>query len=156
KGAIVLLICLGVSSPAMGASYSLQEAIKVGLKQNPSVHQSEERLREANDISHLAIAKSLPTASGVLSYDRTKDAANTSAPKFGGDPYNYYLAELTASQTLLRRGFIDALYAGGQEKSIRKMDLTISQRDLTFNIVEAFYKVLLHTREYETLKKAEE
>lgn len=134
---------------------TIRESVQLGLKQNPGVQEALERVREGADLSRLAIAKALPTASGSLAWHRQKDTAVNSSAKFGGDSYNFYSGSVEFSQTLLKRGYISTLFAGGEEKGLREIDLDIARRNLTFSIVQSFYKVLLFSKKFETLKRAE-
>jgi outer membrane protein len=158
---LVLLLSFNVAAAEVptdtaSAKLTLRQSVELGLRNNPGVLQVAERLHEADDISRLSISKSLPTANGSLTYNRQKDAATNTGAKFGGDPYNYYSGKIDFSQVILQRGYISALYAGGQERDIRRMDFEIARRDLTFTIIQAFYRVLLYSRQYDTLRRAEE
>jgi outer membrane protein len=133
----------------------LQDAVNLAVDRNPAVLQAKEKLNEASAVSTLALAKSLPVVNGTLQANRQKDSLNSSRPRFDGDSYNFYTGQLEFSQTLLQRGYLSTIFAGGVEKPIREFDLQTSKRDLTFQVIQSFYKVLLDTHNIITLRKAQ-
>lgn len=136
-------------------SVDVRQAVDVALVNNAAVKESAERVREGEALGGLGVSKVLPSVTGNLSANHQKDGANSGSPRFEGDPYNYYLGGVRVTQPLLMRGFFDGVFAMRMERPIRNLDLEIAQRDLAFGVVKSFYKVLLATRQFETLKKAE-
>lgn len=153
---IYSLDALPAEEKAQPGKLDLRTAVELGLQNNPAIRQAKEKMREGDEIAFLAISKSLPSVSGSLLWNRQKDASTSPAARFQGDPFNYYSAQFQFSQTLLQRGYISALFAGGQERSIRKMDFEAAKRDLIFDITTSFFQVLLYSRQFQTLKRAEE
>ncbi len=150
-GTSVLFFNLGLSA----AEISFEDALGKAQQQNPDLRYAEERLKEANASYFKAWSELAPKIDGLASATRQKDGSVIPGAKFGGDPYNRYAAELRGTQPLFVRGTFAGLFSQTQEKKIRAIDLKIAERDLTADVIAAFYKVILFRLKYETLLKNE-
>lgn len=153
------ILFIFLSSPFLKAnaeSIDLESAVSRVLQKNPQIQFSRERLQETGSRLLGAWAKVAPTVTGQVAASHLKDAASSASARFGGDAFNLYKTELTASQPLFVRGILDGVGSEGSEEEIRRLDLEVSRRNLTLETLGVFFKVLLHQMQEETLKRSEQ
>jgi outer membrane protein TolC len=82
---------------------------------------------------------------GNASAFKQKAAVNGISVPFGGESYNQYTLQLKLVQPLYQGGAImSGLHAAEKELDIRKKDLEISERDVTAQVINSFYSVMLN------------
>ncbi len=152
--ALCLNFLISASDSSAGLELNLKAVIEASLQSEPSLKQAKEKLQELDAKGRLAVSSLLPTIEGDLSYKRKKDSQNAARPQFGGESYNYFQTNLSASQPLLVRGFFSAIHAVSSEKRIGQLDFEISRRDLILKNIQIFYKILVARRQSESISKA--
>lgn len=152
---LVILQAMAEQTRSSGSTLSLNigDAIQMALEQNPDVLNNKERLLETDKNISYSYAQALPTLNGVATAARQKDAAN-GTPAFGGKPYNQYKAQVTLDQPLYVGGATSAAISSvKKEREIREKTLSVTERDLTLSVIEAFYTMLVNQKQYEILNK---
>ncbi len=131
---------------------SVRDAVQTVLERNPDVLNGREKLEEANANSWLALSQVLPTLTGNASAVIEKDPVNSGSALFNGTSYNKYVAQLKLTQPLYQGGALLAgLSAAKKDKEIRRYNLEILERDITTQVIQAYYSVFTNKRVYETL-----
>ncbi len=133
---------------------TIKSAVGAALEKYPDAKSAREKVEEAEASRRAAISKAFPTITLNATATEQKAAANGPTVAFRGDPYSQYKVDLSLSQPLYSGG---ALMAGinysNKERDIRRLDLQITERDLTFNVLQSFYSVLLQQRQADLLKQ---
>jgi outer membrane protein TolC len=135
---------------------SIKQTVDHALTRNPDVLNDREYLTEADANTSFAIAQIFPTISGTASANIQKDAVNTGNALFNGSSYNQYVAQLHLVQPLYEGGAILAgLSAAKKDRDVHQYTLEIEERDLTVQVIQAFYSVFSNKKVYETLMENE-
>lgn len=134
----------------------LKEVIKISKENNPKVIGIKEKINQFDAQTRLTKSYLFPTLSWNLNGNYQKDAVYTGTPKFNGDPYNQYGSDLKITQPLYTKGMYSAISQIDIDKNIQKLNLEIEERNLTLNIIEAFYRFILNQRALENLLKNQE
>lgn len=133
------------ASQELVLSLSIKDAVKRALDRNPTVLQYRERLEEADQAYSYTISQFLPNITGLASAFKEKAAVNGVSVPFGGESYNQYTLQLKMIQPLYQGGAIWSGYqAAVKELDIRKKDLEVTERDVTTQVISAFYSVMLN------------
>jgi outer membrane protein TolC len=133
---------------------SIQDAVKRALDRNPTVLANRERLEEAQHGFSYAVSQFFPNLSGNASAFKQKAAVNGISVPFGGESYNQYTLQLKLIQPLYQGGAITSgLHAAQKELDIRKKDLEISERDVTAQVINSFYAVMLNQQLLDVLNE---
>jgi outer membrane protein TolC len=136
---------VATSQAPIALSLSIQDAVKRALDRNPTVLSNRERVEEANHAYSYAVSQFLPNLAGNASAFKQKAAVNGISVPFGGESYNQYTFQLKLVQPLYQGGAIlSGLHAAEKELDIRKKDLEISERDVTAQVINSFYSVMLN------------
>ena len=142
--------------PPSSLTLSIRDAVQHALAKNPDVSNDQERLTEADANKSFAIAQLFPVITGIGSAYVEKDPVNTGNAAFGGDPYNKYVAQLKLMQPLYQGG---ALLAGlnyaNKDKEIREYELEMEVRDLTVQVIQAFYAVFSNKKVISILRETQ-
>lgn len=136
------------------SALTLKDAVELGRAQSPTIAESRQKLDEARANRFKAWSAVTPTLSSSIGYSRQADALTSSRPRFDGQSYHYYSLTATLSQPILYRGAINAVLAARMGSDLGEIAYEIADRDLSLNVVQTFYSVLLKKREVETLKKS--
>jgi HAE1 family hydrophobic/amphiphilic exporter-1 len=158
--ALLILLALGASEARASSTVTpepirLKDAIHEALGQQPQLHQARERLRQADADQNRALSTLFPTVNANLTAISRKDAVLSNFVRFNGEPYNSYTANIQASQPLLVFGFLSGVGLTRTDRELRRLDLEVGERDLSINVIRAFYQVLLSQRLMETLSEIE-
>ncbi|MGZ3727359.1 MAG: TolC family protein [Pseudobdellovibrio sp.] len=138
-------------SPA-GSILTLQQAIDTGLKSNASINQLREKLNETSGSISLGRSTLFPTINLNADVQKKKDAtANKTSVPFGGDPYDNYGLDVSLSQPLFYYGVVDGVRKLELDDQIAKTDLKIGERDLTSNIIQAYYRAVFSQKQWQLL-----
>jgi outer membrane protein TolC len=122
---------------------SLKEALDRGLKAHPSVRVAEERIQEADALESSAFARHFPTLSVNGNAYTRKDAAIAGNAAFGGEAFNLYQVQLQGSVPIFRGfAFTGAQATARVDEELRRVELELSNRALSMDIIEAYLGVL--------------
>ena len=134
---------------------SIKDAIMRALDRNPDELNYKERIREDEANKAYAISQLFPNISALGQALVQKDAVGTNTAQFGGDSYNKYIAQLHLTQPLYVGGALTGgLNYADKDIEIRKLDLTVIERDLIVQIVQTFYSVFTYQLSAEVLRES--
>lgn len=146
RAASFCLLSVFASSSAFAAPLDLKTALSAGLSANPALKGARERIDEAGFETALTRSSIFPALSAQSTATYKKDrVANRSANSvpFGGEPYNQYNAALRLEQPLFQWGSFAAVRASAINQQMVEADARITERNLTRDIIKAFYKLSL-------------
>ena len=132
---------------------TLKEVINVAHEKNPSLQEAREKLTQYEFQKTLAYSSLYPTLNWNLAGTYLKDAVYTGSAKFNGDPYNQYSSDLKLVQSLYSKGIFSAVSSAEYDKKIQSASIEIQERNLTQNIIEAFYRFILYQKSMDNLLK---
>jgi outer membrane protein len=135
---------------------TLKEVVQKALDFNPTIVAAKESIHQQEGQKSLAKSNLYPLLTFNLEGAYRKDAVFTGGPKFGGDPYNTYESNLELSQILYRKGLISNVNVEDYNIQIQKVNVEKAERDLTKNVISAFYKYVLDRQNLENLKKTQD
>ena len=147
------LISLLPQALMAAAPMTLKDVLQVAKAANPKIVAAQEKINQYDAQKSLTKSYIFPTLSWSLGGTYLKDAVYTGSPKFSGDPYNIYASDLKLSQTLYAKGLYSAVSQAEYDKKIQLVNLSIAERDLTQNVIEAFYRFILNQHALENLLK---
>ena len=137
-------------------AFTIESAVHTAIERNPTVQNDRDKINEEDATIKFAWAQVFPTISGIGTYNELKNAVNTGSGAFNGTAFNDYDAELKLSQPLYQAGAISSGIASVQkERQARQYDLEVAERDLTTQVLSAFYGVLVNQRNLEILHDTE-
>lgn len=137
--------------PPPSSYLSIHDAVQTALQSNPSFKGSVEKITQSE--TEIPIARSLifPTLTAVGDAQRVKDANLDLAPRFDGKPFNQYDASLKLTQVVFQIGTLSGISAAQKDVTISKLGAQISARNLINLTIQAYYQVVLSSRNIETL-----
>lgn len=150
---ILFFLLFSFNAMANSSILDLKEVIKIANERNPKVLAAKEKINQFDSQKGLTKSFIYPNLSWNLGGTYQKDAVYTGNPKFGGDPYNVYTSDLKLNQTLYSKGLISAVFQADYDKKIQEVNLEITKRDLTSNVIEAFYRFILNQNLLQYLSK---
>ncbi|MBS1970870.1 MAG: TolC family protein [Bdellovibrionales bacterium] len=130
---------------------SIHDAVQLAIENNPSFRQSLEKITQTETEVPLARALIFPTLTAVGDAQRVKDANLNQAPRFDGKPFNQYDASLRLTQIVFQMGTLSGISAAQKDVGISKLNAQISARNLMSATIQAYYQVVLSSRNIETL-----
>ncbi len=155
---VVIVLVASSSGIASEAASSLpltiDAAVQQGLRSNAAILQLREKLNETSGSQSLSHSALFPTANLSTIGQRKKDAVFGKTPgtvAFDGNSYDYYSLDMNVSQPLLVFGSFDAIKKIDLDDDIAHVDLKIAERDLTTQIIQAFYKTISSQRQWRLL-----
>ncbi|MBS1959132.1 MAG: TolC family protein [Bdellovibrionales bacterium] len=132
------------SASAAPESFTVHSAVTYALEHNLDVQAAREKLNETDAISSAAVSDLFPTIALTANGNYRKDSATNPLALFGAEPYNQYFAGLTLSQPLYAGGALwGAIDSTKSANQIAEANYQIAVRDLTINVIQAFYSVIL-------------
>lgn len=149
------MISAKMDSPSI-LELDLKKTVDLALERNLEMQKARERLNQGRALYWQGWSRLGPTLDGTLNYRRQKDASTTVNPRFNGKSYNFYEWDLEARQTLLRRGSLAAVSAVSSDLRLREIDLSIAERDITFEVLLTYQKLLYSTKEVSLLEQTEQ
>lgn len=152
----ILFFLLLISSNLMSQVdpvLDLKDIIRIAKENNPSILAAKEKLNQYDAQKKLVFSPLYPNISWNLTGSYSKDAVYDGNPKFNGEPYNQYASDLKMVQTLYRKGSLAAIDMAEYDRMIQKSGIEIEERNLTRNIIEAFYRFILNQQTLENLLK---
>jgi outer membrane protein len=133
---------------------NLKEAVGMAIDNNPSLKQTAETINQADAQASFVRAGLFPNLSTIVKGSENQDATNAT-PKFNGDTYNQYQTDVHLTQTLYQFGALSAVSAADKSRDINKLNTEIAGRDLTNQVIQAYFQVVLNKRNVDTLKRQE-
>jgi outer membrane protein len=133
---------------------NLKEAVGMAIDNNPSLKQTAETINQGDAQTDFVRAGLFPNLSTIVKGSENKDAANAT-PKFNGDTYNSYTTDVHLTQTLYQFGALAAVSTADKATAINKLNTEIAGRDLTNQVIQAYFQVVLNKRNVDTLKRQE-
>lgn len=141
---------LPVSEPAI----DLATAVKRAIAHNYSVLQAQEKLEQDKNDTDVIRSYLYPNVNLNLSAGEFRSGMGSfGITPFGGKRYEQYVADLKLTQPLMVFGSLSAVRASDSNSLLHKLDLKIAIRDLTANVIQSFYKVLLNQQLLHNLEK---
>jgi hydrophobe/amphiphile efflux-1 (HAE1) family protein len=154
-GVAALLMAFSAGAEASTAPIRLQDALSEALARQPQLEGARRRLEQAQADEGRAFATAFPIVNANFGVTSRKDAVLSNFVRFDGEPYNAYSANIQASQPLLVFGFFSGIAVSRTDRELRALELEAATRDLSINVIRAFYQVLLSQRLVETLSEIE-
>jgi outer membrane protein len=130
---------------------SIHDAVQLAIQNNPSFLESLEKITQSETEIPLARALIYPTLTAVGDAQRAKDANLSLTPRFDGKPFNQYDASLKLTQIIFQLGTLSGISAAQKDVGISKLNAQISARNLMNTTIQAYYQVVLSSRNIETL-----
>lgn len=144
------------SASADSGVLNLKDVLKVAKENNPKLVAAREKLNQYEAQKFLAKSTLYPNLSWIIAGSYQKDASYTGSSKFGGNAYDVYSADLKLSQTLYGKGLLSAINLSEYDKKIQTANIELEERNLTQNVIEAFYRFILNQEALENLLKNQE
>ena len=136
-----------------GDSLGLRQAVQRAIENNNSIQQQRARIEQSRFDTSTTRALLYPNISFVGEGGQKKNSVGTTGvANFGGSPYNEYNLSLKLQQPLFGWGTLSAIRVADYNTKLAEIDLEIAERDLTQNVIQAFYQVMLNQRLYEILE----
>ena len=158
---LLIWTTLAVGQPAqtVGAAktpaylLSLSDAVETSLRNNASYGETREKENQA-DLS-TSVTKSIlyPNLSLVGQADRQKDANNGFVSNTGrAGSYNEYTTSLRLNQLLYQHGTFATIDTAKKNRALAGFNTEIAQRDLSNSVIQAYYLIVLSSRNIQTLE----
>lgn len=138
---------LTANPPVSQPPLDLKSAIKMAIEHNNTIQSARQKIEQARADTSTTRALIFPSLNLIGTSEERKGAVTGggTAP-FDGNPYNQYTAHLKLTQPLLAFGSLAAIRQSDYQIQINEIDAEMAERDLTVNVIAAFYKVLLNQR----------
>lgn len=151
-----VIFCIVLASSSYGSvtsepTLSLKEAVATALSNNPFLREVREKENQTSTEIPVARSAIMPNLSATVSENTNKDAVNTGTPRFNGDSYNQYNSAIKLNQIIFQVGSLSAISAAQKDVTVSKLNSQISTRDLTNQVIQAYYQIVLSARQYQTL-----
>ena len=139
---LLLLAVLPLPSPAWAAGYSLEECLATATGKNPDLLREKAALDENQAGYVVSRGALLPQLDATLSYQRYDKELPNKKVLFGTSLDDYY-SDLTIKQLLFSGGkYISQLRSSKVSVEAQKQRLSLTERDLAFNVTKAYYEQL--------------
>lgn len=137
---------------------TLQAAVEAAQKNNPMAKGAEEAANQARFEKYALRSALLPqidlTATAAERKDSIADRP-TGALAFGGGSYNLYTVGIHAEQPIAAYGLFSATKQARIQEDLAKKSLEITRRDLTSNVVSAYYETVYNENLVRILQEQE-
>lgn len=145
---------LTASPPTSQPPLDLRTAVQRAVDNNHSIQKAKALIEQHGYDKNAKRAVLFPSLNFEGSEAEQKDSVSSSgSAAFGGSAYNQYAAALKLSQPLFAFGSLAAIEAANYDTKLSQIDLEIAVRDLTVNVIQYFYKVLVNQRLVELLER---
>lgn len=142
---VATVLAAGVEARA--ATLDLAGAVGQGLERSPVVREAAEKLNQYRHEKNQLRSTLLPdidlSAISTTRKDSVADKTVGSVP-FGGESYNLYTVGVRGEQTLFTYGTFAGVGRGEVQRQIGEKDLEIARRDLTRQVISAFYATVMN------------
>lgn len=158
SSALAGLVCFGfLVSPvsASAAVLDLATAVERSLDRNPKIQEVRERESQTRFEKYNLRSSLLPTIgiTAVASHQKDSVANRTvGAVPFSGDSYNLYNVGIRGEQSLFTYGIFAAVKAAELAREISEVALETSERDMTREVIKAYFKVVLKENQVRLLE----
>lgn len=133
---------------------TLTEAVATAIKNNPLVKETNATVEAADAQVPVTRATILPNLNLLGSVtERTDPVDQGNGGTFQGNSYNLYNTDLRLTQPLFQIGTLSAIDSVKKDLSLRKLDLEITERNLTAQVIQAYFTVVLDMRNLDTLNR---
>jgi outer membrane protein TolC len=126
---------------------TLKAAVDQAIQSSPVLERSEAAVNQSRYDKYVSRSLLLPNVKITGSAAEQKDSVANRTPgtvAFGGESYNLYRVGIHAEQPLLAYGFFSAARQGRIREDISRKDLEISRRDVTRDVVDAYYATVMN------------
>jgi outer membrane protein TolC len=144
---LLALALLLSAAPARGAVLDLSAAVDQAIRNSPVLQEARDKQEQYRFQANVSRASLFPLIDVNGNASRRKDSVANKLPGalvFGGDPYNLYTLGVTAEQPLLVWGSLAAVRQAGIDHDVSTLDQEITARDLTRDVIAAYYRVVLN------------
>jgi outer membrane protein len=139
--------------PTTSMVWTLSSSLRGAVEYSQDVKLAQERLRESESQLSLLRSELFPTVNSNLSWLVSKDALKGN-PLFNGEFYNRYSMGIELNQPLIRGGLTTgALNAQRKQLAIVELDAQIAERNVSIDVIKAYYQLLLAERKVEIYRK---
>ena len=145
---ICFLLSLIAAVPSYAIPLDLKAAVSMALERNPAIRQAREVINGSESQTSIVKSGLYPNLnlSGNTTYRKDSSGGKSGALAFGGEPYHTYNLDLNLTQPLFVYGSLAAVRQSRMDQELKKLDLEIAERDLSANVIKAFYNVILTER----------
>lgn len=141
---------------AQAEVWTLDRAVDVALEKEPLLQSAREAVREADASVSGAYSLLLPTVQLAGTWYQMKDALGSGQTRFGGDSYNSYGLNLTASQPLFTGGrTFSGLSMKKIDRELARFSAEEKERDLIQRVTLTFLGVLHAQNKIESLRRSQ-
>ena len=143
KKVFLLLLFAALPLPAAGAEgYSLKECLSMAAGRNPDLLRERAALDENQAGYVVSRGALLPQLDATLSYQRYDQQLPSKKVLFGASLDDYY-SDITVKQLLFSGGkYVSQLRSSKVSVEAQKQRLSLTERDLAFNVTKAYYEQL--------------
>jgi len=147
---------LATRAQAQPELLDLNSAVTKALESNHDLKIAREQVEQSEAQARLATGGLLPTVALNLGAGYRKDSVASGAARFSGNAYNTYAGSLDLTQPLLRGSALwDGVGYYRKSLELSRLAYEIAERDETFEVMKAFYRVLLAQKLVETYERQE-
>lgn len=133
---------------------TIGKAVAVALQRNTSILLSREKVTELDAVKSQTYSALFPNLSLTGTALERKDPITSPLALFGGNSYNNYTLSLQIAQPIWASGALTgAIGVAKSNRAAADIDQEIAHRELTLNVIQAFYGVILHQRNLATLER---
>ena len=153
--ASIATLSIALPSYAQDTSHplALRDAVSMAVSNNPLLRETAEKINQMEATIPLDRSSLFPNLSIINKAGEQKNAVNVPTALFGGDPYNNYSSDIHLTQSLYTYGSVRAIRSAEKDRDIAKINTQISARDLTSQVVQAYYQVVLNMRTVDTYRQ---
>ena len=142
------------SPPTSQPPLDLKSAVNTALNNNNDLKRARARIEQDRWDTSTTRSLLFPNLNFVATAADRKDAVgNGGNVNFGGSQYNQYNGQFNLVQPLFAYGSLSAIRSADYTTRLNQLDLEISERTLTQNVIQTFYQVLLNQRLLEILER---
>jgi outer membrane protein len=141
------------NAPVSQPPLDLKSAVQTALNNNNAIKQARAKVEQDRWDTSTVRAQLYPNLNFVASAADKKDQGNNGQALFGGNPYHQYAGNFQLVQPLFAYGSLSAVRNADYNTKLNELDLEISERTLTQNVIQSFYQVLLNQRLLEILER---
>lgn len=150
---LMFVAAISVATPTpSGPMMSLRDAVATALRANPAVSEQKERLEQYGTLETHAYSVLFPNISALAQANYRKDALNVGISRFGGTAYNQYSVDVRFTQPLLQPGILAGADLPRRDLELVRLDLDTTVRDLSAQVIRAYFNVLLGERRLTVLE----
>ncbi len=132
---------------------TLKAAAEKALRLNPQLGEKEEHINQMEAQIPITRSQLLPNIKLTATESRAKGALLYPLSLFNGNPYNQYETTLSLTQPLFAIGSISAIHAARLDRNISQLDAQIDRRNLLSQLIQAYFQVVMTTRNKQILQQ---